>query len=194
MKKVIFLLFVSFFLIAGEVYAGDATESEVILIPSIGFGALGADTSLDLMYRSHNGFAMFMNLNLAIPLTPMGGVIGTSEAYFGYALKKENFYFVLTAGTWLGGGVSFYGHSTYVYKKEFMSCPLDVRYSILVMFAIRNDFTYFFNEKLGLSISHTHGFGLHASPWLLNYVKHDSHEPDFYVYSFMIKAGLAIRI
>ena len=195
MKKITLFLFISLFLMANPIYADDANdESEMILIPSIGFGAVGVNTSLDFMYRASNGFAMFVNLNLASPLTPMGGLIGFSEAYFGYALKKEGFYFVITAGTLFGGGASFYGYSNYLYKKELMSCPLDARYSILVMFAIRNDFTYFFNEKIGLSLSHTHALGLHQSPWLLRYVNHDSRKPDFHIYSFMIKAGVAVKI
>lgn len=39
---------------------------------------------------------------------------------------------------------------------------------LLVLFALRNDYTYFFTDKVGITASHTHGVGLNMIRWIVD--------------------------
>jgi len=170
----------------------NADENEYILIPSLGYSSFGVTTGLDFMYRKENGFAFLTNLNFSVPTAKLGGAIFTSELYIGYALKKNSFYVSFLAGPWVGGGTSFVGWDDHPRRKEYMNGRLLVIPSIMITFALRNDFMYFFNDKFGLHFSHTHGFGLCTHGVAMdrrNYPKNLTR-----YYAFMVKLGLAIKV
>ena len=108
----------------------------------------------------------------------LGGIIAHQELYFGYALKYNNLYVALAGGIWGGAGVTFY-------KLEENS-NLKTEINFLILFGIRNDYMYFFNQKIGFSFSHTHGFGVHYGRWVL--------DDRIRYYSFLIKTAVAFRI
>lgn len=167
-------------------------ENEYILIPSLGYSSLGVTTGLDFMYRKENGFACLTNLNFSVPIVKLGGAIFTSELYLGYALKKNSFYVSFLAGPWVGGGTSFVGWSDHPRRKQDMNGRLLTIPSIMITFALRNDFMYFFNDKFGLHFSHTHGFGFITHAVAMdrrNYPKDLTR-----YYAFMVKLGLAIKV
>ena len=167
-------------------------ESEYILTPSLGYSSLGVTTGLDFMYRMQNGFAVLVNLNFSVPPINLGGAIFSSECYLGYTLKKNKFYVSFLAGTWLGGGAYFVAWNNSPSRKDFMNGHLQTVPSLMITFALRGDFTYFFNDKLGLQFSHAHGFGLltHAVAMDRRMYPQDL----THYYSFMLKLGLAIKV
>ena len=198
MKKILVFIFFLFCCIAYSEEIGDASpsyslENEYFLSPTLGWGPVGAVASLDFMYRKYNGFAMFVNFNLAVPFAPKGGIVTFSELYFGYSLKKGNFYATFAGGLWAGGGLGFYRYKTERDKKYEIERPLafgndsPTTLYVLTMFALRNDYTYFFNEKIGINASHTHGFGLSACRWILD-------DNNLYVYNFLLKFGVTFKI
>lgn len=160
-------------------------EDEYFLSPSLGWGPVGAVTSLDFMWRCHNGFAMFINFNFAIPFTPKAGVITFSEFYLGYSLKKGNFYATFTGGLLAGGGLAFYKRK----RTRDLGFGGEAHTSlfVLTLFALRNDYTYFFNEKIGITASHTHGVGLNMIRWILD-------DDNLYLYNFLLKVGISFKI
>lgn len=191
MKKLLF--FVCFAFVCLFVYANDddsavevsPKKSEYFLMPTLGFGPLGVNTSLDVMYRHQSGFGMLINFNIAVPLAPYGGIIPSSELYLGYVLKKGNFYTSFVAGIWVASGVSFYGEEV---KKRAGNRDVSIILgaAVLGMVAVRNDYIYFFNDKVGINFSHTHGLGIQYSRYFI----YD--EPQ--IYSFWLKMGVAVRI
>ena len=190
MKRVLFFLILLFFSVAySEEVSNRASYhsfgNEYFLSPSLGWGPVGAVTSLDFMYRKHNGFAMFINFNLAIPFTPKAGIVTFSEIYFGYSLKKGNFYATFAGGFMAGGGLAFYRYEKT--KRLGFGNEASTSLYVLAMFALRNDYSYFFNEKVGINISHTHGLGLITCRWILD----DEH---MYIYNFLIKVGPTFKI
>ena len=60
----------------------------------------------------------------------------------------------------MGGGAYFVAWNNSPSRKDFMNGHLQTVPSLMITFALRGDFTYFFNDKLGLQFSHAHGFGL----------------------------------
>jgi|GEM_PF-719266 len=196
MKKILLFLFFLFCSIAYSAEVGNVSsayfseESEYFISPTLGWGPVGAVTSLDFMYRKYNGFAMFVNFNLAIPFTPKAGIVTFSELYFGYSLKRGNFYATFSGGLWAGGGLAFYRYASGRDKGErrlAFGNEAPTSLYLLTMFALRNDYTYFFNEKIGINASHTHGFGLSVCRWILD----DKH---LYVYNFLLKVGVTFKI
>ena len=174
-KLLVFLLLVFCGLAYSEKINDEITQktngNEYFLSPTLGWSPIGAVTSLDFMYRKHNGFAMLINFNLAIPFTPKAGIITFPELYLGYSLKKGNFYATFTAGLLAGGGLG--------------SAPVSI--SVLILFALRNDYTYFFNEKVGITASHTHAVGLNMIRWILD-------DDNLYLYNFLLKLGVTFKI
>lgn len=191
MKKLI--LFFCLFLLADTVCsysepnkAINKKRNEYIIMPMIGFGVMGTTTGFDFFYRHSSGFALFCNLNISIPTARMAGLLVHPELYLGYSLKRGNFYANFTAGAWGGGGFYPYDyrlkrnvHGELVAKRE--DFPI-----FMGFFGIRNDYLYFFNDKLGINFSHTHGFGIYVGRWFTY---------DIMVsYGFMAKMALAIRL
>lgn len=192
MKKIFSLLI--FALLFGIAYSEEFSktyfsqnENEYFLSPTLGWGPVGAVTSLDFMYRKHNGFAMFINFNLAIPFTPKGGIISFSEMYLGYSLKRGNFYATFTGGLWAGGGLGFYGHERTRYPSYGGINAERTNILLLVLFALRNDYTYFFTDKVGITASHTHGVGLNMIRWIVD-------DKNLYLYNFLLKIGATFKI
>lgn len=167
-------------------------ENEYILIPSLGYSSLGVTTGLDFMYRKSNGFALLTNLNFAVPTVNLGGAIFTSELYFGYALRKNSFYVSFLSGLWVGGGTHFVAWEEHPARDKFMNGRLLVLPSLMMTFALRNDFMYFFNDKLGLHVCHTHGFGFYTHAVAMDRRNYSKDLTRYY--SFMVKLGLAIRV
>lgn len=171
-------------------------ENDHIFIPTLIFSRLGVGAGVDFMYRKRNGFAMFINLNLAVPFTaPLGGIIATTEVYFGYAIKKGGFYAVFSAGPWVGGGVSFYAYTSPENREAWMRGPFEAYTSIMFALSFRNDFMYFFNSKVGINFSHTHAVGAHTADWgddLM--VIHYKGNSMISLYYFMLKLGIAIKV
>lgn len=176
----------------------DNEQNDYILIPTLGYSRLGANTGIDFMYRKENGFAMFINLNLAVPLQPiakLGGLIATTEVYFGYAIKKDGFYAVFSAGPWIGGGVTIHGYAKHTSRDFFMNGHLEAFPSIMFALSFRNDFMYFFNSKVGINFSHTHAVGAHISSWHSNFMVVNYKGSDFISpYYYMLKFGVAIKL
>ena len=176
----------------------DDEQNDYILIPTLGFSRLGVGAGLDFMYRKENGFSMFVNLNLAVPLPPMaslGGFIATTEVYFGYAIKKGGFYAVFSGGSWMGGGIIIEGYATHGSKEFLMHGPLNAWNSIMFALAFRNDFMYFFNSKVGINFSHTHAVGAHIASWKNDLMAINYNGQRLIVpYYFMLKLGVAIKI
>lgn len=184
MKKILVFLLLLFFSVAYSEESNSETpshpfENEYFLSSTLGWGPVGAVTSLDFMYRKHNGFAMFINFNLAIPFTPKAGIVTFSEMYLGYSLKKGNFYATFVAGLLVGGGLAFYEYQKLNYPTANIF--------MLTLFALRNDYTYFFNEKIGITASHTHGVGYNMIRWILD-------DDDRYLYNFLLKVGITFKI
>jgi len=169
----------------------EISENEYILIPSLGYSSLGVTTGFDFMYR-HNGLAVLTNLNFSVPITNFGGALFTSELYIGYALKKNRFYASFLAGTWVGGGTFFVGWDDHPRRKEAMNGKLLTIPSIMLTFALRGDLMYFFNDKLGLHFSHTHGLGYYTHAVAMDRRNYPASLTRHYV--FMIKLGMAIRV
>ena len=192
MKKIlVFLLLVFCSLAYSEKINDEITQktngNEYFLSPTLGWSPIGAVTSLDFMYRKHNGFAMLINFNLAIPFTPKAGIITFPELYLGYSLKKGNFYATFTAGLLAGGGLAFYKYQKTEYPGYGGLGSAPVSISVLILFALRNDYTYFFNEKVGITASHTHGVGLNLIRWVLD-------DENLYLYNFLLKLGVTFKI
>ncbi len=182
MKKLIFVS-ILVFILCNVAYSHDMEESqekisECFIYPTLGWGAVGINTGFDFIYRHKSGFALFCNSNISFPLNKLGGIIAHQELYFGYALKYNNLYVALAGGIWGGAGVTFY-------KLEGNS-NLEKGINFLVLFGIRNDYMYFFNQKVGFSFSHTYGFGVHYGRWVL--------DDRIRYYSFLIKTAVAFRI
>lgn len=170
----------------------EETGEEYILLPAIGYSSLGVTTGLDFMYRKQNGFAALTNLNFSVPLSNLGGAIFSSELYLGYTLRKRSFYASFLAGTWLGGGVHFVGWDDHPRRKEYMNGRLLTIPALLLTFAVRNDFMYFFNDKLGLLFSHAHGLGAYTHGVAMDRKNYPAYLA--YPYVFMLKLSLAIRV
>ena len=166
---------------------GDEEDSrEYFIYPTLGFGAIGATTGLDFMYRAPNGFALFCNLNLSIPLTPMAGIVVHPELYIGYSLKHNNLYVSFVGGIWGGMGVAYYGYELSRDVHGKVHARANGYEEFLALFGVRNDYMYFFKEKVGINFSHTHGFGAHYGRWVL--------EDIINYYSFLIKMSVAFKI
>ena len=164
--------------------------NEYMFVPTFGHSSVGITTGLDFIYRKSNGFTIVTNLNLSVPETAeMGGIIVTSEYYIGHTLKQGNFYASLLAGTWLGGGVSFHGYDSRM-RNGSSTRKLIAQPEIIVTIALRGDYTFFFNKKLGIHFSHAHGFG----PAGVAFAMDARNYPKARLYSFMLKLGLAIKV
>jgi hypothetical protein len=192
MKKILIFLLLLFCCLAysEEISNGvvqKPVENEYFLSPTLGWGPVGATASLDFMWRLHNGFAMLINFNLAIPFTPKGGIFPFSELYFGYSLKRGNFYATFAGGLMLGGGLGFYRYEKWVYPGYIGVGSSPVSIFAMALFAVRNDYTYFFNEKVGIIASHTHGVGFNGFRWILD-------DKKLYLYNFLLKIGATFRI
>ncbi len=191
MKKVLVLLCFIFCSIAySEEVSNQAPiddKNEYFISPTLGWGPVGVVTSLDFMYRKYNGFAMFINFNLAMPFTPRIGIVTFSEFYLGYSLKKGNFYATFTGGLWAGGGLAFYKKERTTYPSYGGLDATNTNIFVLMLFALRNDYTYFFNEKVGITASHTHGVGLNLIRWVLD-------DENLYLYNFLLKLGVTFKI
>lgn len=178
--------------VANEEQSVEVLENEYILIPSIGYSSLGASVGLDFMYRKPNGFALLTNLNFSVPTVNFGGAIFSTELYIGYSLKKNKFYTSFLLGTWLGGGSAFVEFVNHPLRKAYMNGDLRVIPSLLFTFALRGDFTYFFNDKLGFNISHAHGMGVFTHAVAMDRRRYPSYLNHYYI--FMLKVALAIRV
>ena len=161
-------------------------REEYFIYPTLGFGATGATTGFDFMYRAPNGFALFCNLNLSIPIAPMAGIVVHPELYIGYSLKHNDFYVSFAGGMWGGMGVAYYGYdlSKDAHGKTVVKESRGMEFMALL--GIRNDYMYFFKEKVGFNFSHTHGFGVHYGRWVL--------EDIINYYSFLIKMSIAFKV
>lgn len=182
---------------AAEISANKSTENaytpkfkkgrkgECFLIPAAGWGAPGFLTALDFAYCHYNGFTLYFNNNLFLPMARYGGFAIMSEMYFGYSWKLPNLYFTLTAGFSGGGGI-YVADGSYINRRGRKIRRYNYGTLILIFGGIRNDVTYFFNDTLGLTVSQTHGFGRHAGRWIL--------EDKVAVYSFFLKLGLTVKV
>lgn len=161
-------------------------ENEYIVSPFIGFGAIGVTTGFDFMYRHRSGFLVLCNVDVSVPIAKMSGILGGGELLFGYSIKRNNLYVGFSAGFWGEGGVAFQGYKlSYKYNP---SGDVELRYypAFLALFAIRNDYTYFFNDKVGIQASHSYAIGLHFGPW----IRYEM----MTMLSFMAKVGVAFKI
>ena len=161
-------------------------KSDHIISPFIGFGAIGFTTGLDFMYRHRSGFLVLFNADVSVPMSSMGGIVGGGELLFGYSIKRNNLYVGFSGGFWGEGGVTFHGYNlSYKYNPkgdiELINYP-----AFLILFAIRNDYTYFFTDKIGITASHSYGVGVHAGSWITFDL--------LSMFSFMAKVGVAIKI
>ena len=181
MKKKI--LFIGLLLILfSSVYAQTIEKrSEHFVAPTVGFGAPGVNVGVDYTYRHSSGFAVFCNANFSIPIARMAGIIFHPEIYLGYSMKRGNFYVSFGAGVWGGGGIAFYGYGPYSGNTSGINF-VEVDFGML---GIRNDYMYFFNEKMGLSFSHTHGLGIYFGRWFM--------DDQISYYNMQVKLGLAFR-
>ena len=191
MKKVFVLCSLFCFLVqfsyAEEVSLSiEKPKQEYIITPFIGFAAIGVTTGFDFAYRHRNGFLLLCNVDLSIPISGRGGFLGGSELLFGYSIKRNNLYIGFSAGFWGEGGTSVQG-----YRLSYSHNPQGIvttEYSpaFLAVFAVRNDYTYFFTEKVGIAASQTYGVGLHFGPWLTVDL--------MTTFSFMAKVGVAFKV
>lgn len=185
MQRVFYILV--FFTLCGFIYAeAGEKKNEYFIYPTLGFGAVGANTGVDFMYRHASGFALFCNLNLAIPLSPLAGMVVHPELYFGYSIKRTNLYISFAGGIWGGAGITYYDYVPRINEHGKYVVERASEMNVLVLFAVRNDYMYFFNEKIGISFSHTHGLGVHYGRWLL--------EDTIAHYSFLVKTAVAFRL
>ena len=191
MKKILVFLF---FLFCSIAYSEDIAtkpsfqgENEYFLSPTLGWGPIGVLSSLDFMYRNRSGFAMFINFNIAVPLTPKGGIVTFQEFYLGYSLKKGSFYATFAGGLWAGCGLGFYTQDRTI-DPSYGGIDSDrTSLFVLTLFALRNDYAYFFTEKVGITVSHTHGVGLNMIRWIVD-------DKNLYIYNFLLKIGATFRI
>jgi len=161
-------------------------SSERFISPTIGFGAPGVSTGVDFMYRHKSGFVAICNLNVSIPISPLAGFIIHPEFYAGYSLKRNNFYASFSGGLWAGGGMSFYDYRLVKNEKGDRNLEPEWDIAVIATFGIRNDYMYFFDDKMGITFSHTHGLGIHAGRWFL--------EDTFSFYTMMLKLGVTFRV
>ena len=191
MKKLIVLLCLFFSLLqfsyTEEISSNiELPKNEYIISPFIGFGAIGVTTGFDFMYRHRNGFLVFCNFDVSLPVAKIGGILGGGELLFGYSIKRNNLYVGFSAGFWGEGGVAFQGYNlSYTYNS---AGKLELKYypAFLTLFAIRNDYTYFFNDKIGIQASHSYAVGFHFGPWITYEM--------MTTFSFMTKIGIAFKI
>jgi len=160
--------------------------SERFLSPTVGFGAPGASTGVDFVYRHSSGFVVLCNLNVSIPIAPMAGFVIHPELYLGYSLKRNNFYVSFAAGLWAGGGMSFYGYESHRNVHGGSDLTPESAINAIGTFGVRNDYMYLFNEKMGVTFSHTHGFGIQVGRWFL--------EDSFSFYTMMLKFGVTFKV
>lgn len=191
MKKTLILVLLFFSLLQFS-YVEEAIsniekpKNEYIISPFIGFGAIGVTTGFDFMYRHRTGFLLLCNVDISIPVSGIGGIIGEGELLLGYSFKRNNLYVGFSGGFWGGGGVAFHGYKlsyTYDTKGEI---NLKQYTAFLALFAIRNDYIYFFNDKIGITASHSYAVGLHFGPWITF--------ESMTMFSFMAKVGVAFKI
>jgi membrane protein len=191
MKKIVVLLCLFFSLLqfsyGEETFSNiEMPRNEYIISPFIGFGAIGVTTGFDFMYRHRSGFLTLLNLDISVPVSAMGGLAGQGELLFGYSIKRNNLYVGFSAGFWGGAGATFSGYElSYKYdpkgKVKLQHYPV-----FLILLAIRNDYTYFFNEKVGITASHSYGVGVHAGSWITFDL--------LSMFSFMAKVGVAFKV
>ena len=191
MKKIVVLLCLFFSLLqfsyGEETFSNiEMPRNEYIISPFIGFGAIGVTTGLDFTYRHRSGFITLFNLDLSVPVFAMGGIVGSAELLFGYSIKRNNLYVGFSGGFWGGGGEAFAGYElSYRYDPKG-EIELQHYPAFFAFFAIRNDYAYFFTDKIGITASHTYGVGMHAGPWITFEL--------LTAFSFMTKFGVAFKI
>lgn len=155
-------------------------RSEHFIAPTLGFGAAGVSTGFDYMYRHYTGFTVFCNANFSIPVARMAGIVFHPEIYLGYSIRRGNFYVSFATGIWTGGGVAFHTYGTY------LRSDTNFEPTVFGMLGIRNDYMYFFNEKMAISFSHTHGLGVYYGRWFT--------EDFISYYNMQVKFALAFRV
>ena len=191
MKKTIVLVCLFFSLLqfsyTEETFSNiEIPKNDYIFSPFVGFGAIGVTTGLDFMYRHKSGFLTLFNADISVPVSAMGGIVGEGELLFGYSIKRNNLYVGFSSGFWGGGGITFLGYDlSYTYNPKGV---LELKHYpvFLVLFAIRNDYTYFFTNKVGIMASHTYGVGMHVGSWITFDL--------LTAFSFMAKFGVAFKI
>ena len=161
-------------------------KNEYIISPFIGFGAIGVTTGFDFMYRHRTGFLLLCNLDVSIPVSGISGIVGEGELLLGYSIKRNNLYVGFSGGFWGGGGVAFQGYNLSYTHNPKGEIELQYYPVFLALFAIRNDYTYFFTDKIGITASHSYAIGIHFGPW----ITFDS----MTMFSFMAKIGVAFKI
>ncbi|MGP1521561.1 MAG: DUF2715 domain-containing protein [Treponema sp.] len=191
MKKTIILscLFFSllqFFYANDTSFSSTETKNEYIISPSIGFASIGFNTGLDFMYRHRTGFLVLCNLDVSVPITAMGGIVAAGELLFGYSIKRNNLYVGFSGGFWGGGGESFQGYELSYKYAPSGKITMTHYPAFFNFFAIRNDYTYFFTQRIGITASHSYGIGIHAGPWITFEL--------LTMFGFMGKVGVAIRV
>ena len=191
MKKACILYFLLFFLLqfsyTEEVSSNkELQKNDYIISPFLGFGAIGVTTGIDFMYRHRSGFLVLFNLDASAPVSAMGGIVGGGELLFGYSIKRNNLYVGFSAGFWGAGGTTFIGYNLSYRYNPNGQIKLQYYQVFLILFAIRNDYTYFFNNKVGITASHSYGVGVHAGSWITFDL--------LTMFSFMAKVGVAFKI
>lgn len=183
------LIVVSIFALCVSILSAEkanTASSEYFICPTVGFGAPGVSVGMDFMYRHRSGFIALCDFNVSIPIAPIAGFIIHPEFYVGYSFKRNNLYVSFATGLWAGAGMVFYDYELRidVHGKTHIKPTWDI--TGLGTLGIRNDYMYFFNDKMGITLSHTHGLGIHVGRWFL--------EDTFSFYTMMIKLGWAIRV